>query len=104
MIIQRGPVLSGGLSTLCFSFQEASGGPREALEKRSTEDKTTCDTQRNVGTSSTLTLSADVIFTLWRLRRLRCPLTTATHILNHYYYYHRQKHNVDFRAHVCPPT
>lgn len=33
MIIQRGPVLSGGLSTLCFSFQHASGGSSETLEK-----------------------------------------------------------------------
>lgn len=34
MIIQRGPVLSGGLSTLCFSFQQASGGSREAPRKK----------------------------------------------------------------------
>lgn len=45
MIIQRGPVLSGGLSTLCLSFQQASGDSSEAPEKSPTEDKTTCDTQ-----------------------------------------------------------
>jgi len=39
VIIQRGPVLSGGLSTLCLSFHMASGDPSGAPKRVYREKK-----------------------------------------------------------------